>query len=292
MIILNDFLTSNIYKVTNFLREMSNLPSGSPTLQNDEPTTQMEEDDYAKLHRYLFDNLERMTRDLAARKPTPVQDAETTQMWKKSFDKFSTLLAQLGRPPEIVQHDVSVPRTYTYGASNQLYTEFMRRNSHRSIETISSKNIFFEGGVSKAGRPVFYFITRNVSADNIDFELLIYHVLQVMERSLQKPVELLFDVTQFGPGNEIPNQWLNQLLQLLPHDVSENIATIYIYNANSHLRKYAKKLPRPLTHKVGKRIVFAVTLAELHEHIAPTEVRLPKSTGKLTILIKISAQTS
>lgn len=101
-----------------------------------------------------------------------------------------------------------------------------------------------------------------------------------MERSLNKPVELLFDVTQFGPSNEIPNQWLNQLLQLLPPDVHENIATVYIYNANSHLRKYTKKLPRPLTHKFGKRIVFAVTLAELHEHIAPSEVRLPKSTSK------------
>jgi hypothetical protein len=179
MIILNDFLTSNIYKVTNFLREMSNLPPGAPPAESEEPTTQMEEKDYAKLHRYLFDNLERMTRDLAARKPTVNQDAESTQVWKKSFDKFSTLLAQLGRPPEISQHDTSVPRTYTHGASNQLYTEFMRRNSHRSSDAINSKNIFFEGGVSKAGRPVFYFITRNVSADCIDFELLIYHVLQV-----------------------------------------------------------------------------------------------------------------
>jgi neurofibromin 1 len=179
MIILNDFLTSNIYKVTNFLREMSNLPPGPSPVQNEEPTTQMEEKDYAKLHRYLFDNLERMTRDLAARKPTANQDAESTQVWKKSFDKFSTLLAQLGRPPEIPQHDTSVPRTYTHGASNQLYTEFMRRNSHRSIDAINAKNIFFEGGSSKAGRPVFYFIARNVSADSIDFELLIYHVLQV-----------------------------------------------------------------------------------------------------------------
>lgn len=102
-----------------------------------------------------------------------------------------------------------------------------------------------------------------------------------MERSLHKPVELLFDVTQFNPSNEIPNQWLNQLLQLLPPDIHENISTIYIYNANSHLRKYTKKLPRPVTYKIGKRIVFAVTLAELHEHIAPSEVRLPKSTGKM-----------
>lgn len=178
MIILNDFLTSNIYKVTNFLREMSNLPPVASPVNSEDSATQMEEKDYAKLHRYLFDNLERMTRDLAARKPLN-QDADSAQGWKKSFDKFSTLLAQLGRPPEIPQSDTSVARTYTHGASNQLYTEFMRRNSHRNIDPVSSKNIFFEGGVSKAGRPVFYFITRNVSADSIDFELLIYHVLQV-----------------------------------------------------------------------------------------------------------------
>jgi neurofibromin 1 len=55
----------------------------------------------------------------------------------------------------------------------------MRRNNHRSVESIILKNIFYEGGLSKAGRPVFYLIMRHINGDNIDFELVIYHILQV-----------------------------------------------------------------------------------------------------------------
>lgn len=101
-----------------------------------------------------------------------------------------------------------------------------------------------------------------------------------MERVASKACEVVLDMTQFGPSNEIPNQWISQLLQLLPFDLYDNVAAIHIYNPNSFLRKYIKKLPRPLTHKISKRISFAVTLVELQEHIHASEIRLPKSTSK------------
>lgn len=101
-----------------------------------------------------------------------------------------------------------------------------------------------------------------------------------MERAASKLCEVVLDLTQFGPQNEIPNQWISQLLQLLPFDVYDNVASIHIYNPNSFLRKYIKKLPRPVTHKISKRISFAVTLVELQEHIHASEIHLPKSTSK------------
>lgn len=103
-----------------------------------------------------------------------------------------------------------------------------------------------------------------------------------MERASNKSFELVIDTTLFSSTNEIPVQYLNQILQLLPFDASDNLSNIIIYNPNSHLRKYVKKLPRPLSHKMNKRLFFAVTLTELHEYINPTEVRLPKSTCKFS----------
>ena len=102
-----------------------------------------------------------------------------------------------------------------------------------------------------------------------------------MERVANKSCEVVLDLTQFGPSNEIPSQWISQLLQLLPFDMYDNVAMIHIYNPNSFLRKYIKKLPRPVTHKITKRISFAVTLVELQEHINASEIRLPKSTTGL-----------
>lgn len=178
MIVLNDFLTSNIYKVTSFLREISKVP---PAVAGDDQgeMRHMDEKDYAMLHRVLSDNMERISRDLATRRLRQFSDQDSMTAWKRSFDKFANLLAQLGRPPELPKQEFSGLRSYKFAAANQLYAEFMRRNSHRSVESIVSKNIFYESGVSKAGRPVFYFIARNVVADSIDFELLIYFVLQV-----------------------------------------------------------------------------------------------------------------
>lgn len=100
-----------------------------------------------------------------------------------------------------------------------------------------------------------------------------------MERASNKSLDLVLDMTLFCQSNEIPNQYISQILQLLPFDASDNIATILIYNPNTHLRKFVKKLPRPLSHKMTKRTFFAVTLAELYEFINPNEVRLPKSTS-------------
>lgn len=101
-----------------------------------------------------------------------------------------------------------------------------------------------------------------------------------MERAANKACEVVVDLTQFGPANEIPSIWISQLLQLLPFDLYDNVAILHIYNPNGFLRKYIKKLPRPLTHKISKRVVFATTLAEMQEYIHASEIRLPKSTGE------------
>ncbi|KAI9323567.1 hypothetical protein BX666DRAFT_2016762 [Dichotomocladium elegans] len=278
MIMLNDFLTSNIYQVTNFLREISKVP---PLVQEDDHgiLRHMDDKDYALLHRVLVDNMERISRDMATRRLRQFNDQESMTSSKKSFDRFANLLAQLGRPPDVPNQELGTMRGgYKFAAANQLYAEFMRRNSHRSVESIVSKNIFYEGGTSRAGRPVFYLILRNIVADSIDFELLIYYVLQTLERVAGTLCEVVFDLTMFGVSNEIPSIWISQLLQLVPFDLYDNVFMIHLYNPNSFLRKYIKKLPRPVTHKISKRISFAVTPVELQEHIAPSEIRLPKST--------------
>ncbi|KAG1195335.1 hypothetical protein G6F35_013222 [Rhizopus arrhizus] len=162
MIVLNDFLTSNIYKVTSFLREISEVPpptttvleNGSKIVEDVRPEIRpMEQKDYNCLHRVLFDNMERVSRELATRRMRQHVDPETATKIKQQFDKMSNLIAQLGRPTEISKSEFGGLKSYAFAAANQLYADFMRRNSHRSVDLIISKNIFYEGGVSKLNRP-------------------------------------------------------------------------------------------------------------------------------------------
>lgn len=181
MIVLNDFLTDNIYKVTSFLREISTHPgdSGKSDLSG---TLRMDQKGYTKLHRYLFDNLERVSRDLAARKiGRSNNDTQSLLEWKKTLDRLSNLLAQLGRPADVDQTEQSLSRNYAVANSNHYYSEFIRRNCHRDLSSISSQNIFYQSGVSRGGRPVFYLISRNVDVENCDFELLVYYMLRVSQ---------------------------------------------------------------------------------------------------------------
>ncbi|RCI05603.1 Ras GTPase activating protein ira2, partial [Rhizopus stolonifer] len=281
MIVLNDFLTTNIYKVANFLREISKVPADSITEELVE-IPQLDDKTYVMLHRVLYNNMN--TGRIAGSITQQIhqfKDEDLISASKRDFDKFSTLLAQLGRPPEVTQRDSTVSKSYVYTASNQLYADFMRCNNHRNVESIVSKNIFYEGGVSKAGRPVFYLIMRRIIADSIDFELLVYHALQTLERASNRQYELFIDITRFDRNNEIPVQWVNQILQLMGEDKLENVAVCHMYNPDTYLRTYAKKLSRPIPHKFTKRVIFAVTLAEVHENISPSEVKLPKSTTSL-----------
>jgi neurofibromin 1 len=179
MIILNDFLTDNIYRMTSFLRELSASPqdTGGGELTN---IVRVDQNGYIKLHRYLSDNIERMNRDLHNRRAKGSASGSTQSLLdlKHMMDRLSNLLAQLGRPTELSDFGLMHSRTSTNGINQQI-SDFMKRNTHRDISSISSSNFFYLGGTSIAGHPVFYLIARNVDPDYMDFELVVCHMLTV-----------------------------------------------------------------------------------------------------------------
>lgn len=180
MIVLNDFLTTNIYRVTNFLRQISTLPAEEASNLNG-GSVGMDQCGYVRLHKYLSDNLERMSRDLTGRKNAKnfVPDTQSLLGLKKTLDRLSTLLAQLGRPSDIPNSELGFVRNYAIANSNHYYSEFMRRNGYRDLSAISGQNVFYLGGTSKGGRPVFYIICSCIDSDEMDFELLVYYMLRV-----------------------------------------------------------------------------------------------------------------
>ncbi|KAI7872193.1 hypothetical protein BDF14DRAFT_1757760 [Spinellus fusiger] len=276
MTVLNDFLTSNIYKVTSFLREISALPI--ETSKELVKCSHIEQSIYSKLHCYLFNNLERLSRDFAGQKIKDVVDTQILLDRKKIIDKLSNLLAQLGRPTDISESEFLTNRNYALTNSNHYYSEFIRRNNHRDVTPISALNIFFQGGMSKGRRPVFYLLIRNLDKETCDFELLIYYMLRVMEPFLDHPFELIFDLTYSSNKAEIPAHWLTQFFQLIFNEVNNYLHAMYVFNVNTSFACYIQKLPRLVTDKLLKKAIFVTSLTDLYEFVAPSEIRLPEST--------------
>ncbi|KAL7314719.1 hypothetical protein PS15m_006255 [Mucor circinelloides] len=281
LISLNDFITGNLYRVASFLREISVVPDNGKDSKVESRGVRMDNISFMKLHRYMSDNLDKISRDLSVRRARSSTDNQKLLEWKRTMDKLSNLLAQLGPPSELANSELNTARNYALVNGNNFYSEFMRRNKHRDLSYISSLNAFYQGGVSKGGRPVFYMIARNVVGENFDYELLIYYMLRVMEPYLNHPFELLFDLSRFTEDIEVPIHWLNQFFQLVFSEMNDYLVMLHLFNPNFHMQRYIRKLPRVLTNKLVKRTRFATTINELSNFIALSEIRLPKETYEI-----------
>ncbi|CAJ0643714.1 10011_t:CDS:10 [Entrophospora sp. SA101] len=285
MVDMNKFLESNIERFNEFLREISQKEYSIEELRENDVLPRRLDDAHKKiLHKLLYDNQERMSRDLQTRRVKnnlQTTDSEQAQKNKREWDRISTLLAQLDPPNINSNKEFKRYNAIYYQSNNHLYAEFMKRYENRNLEPIATKKLFYRGGVSKERRPVFYYIARRVDAEAIDIELLMYYVLHIIANCMNRPFEILFDLTQFGLSNEIQSQWVQQFIQILPSDVIENLATLYFYNTNSPFKKFCKKLAYPITNKLARKIVFCCSLNDLHEYILPTEVQLPSTTTQL-----------
>ncbi|KAG9291425.1 hypothetical protein G9A89_021843 [Geosiphon pyriformis] len=236
MTVLNKFLHDNIVKITRFLQNISVLNNDSNVVETKKveakPSSRLEDTDRKALHKYLFLNLERMGRELVTRRVKSINpsnglsEIDQTQANKRAYDKLSTLLAKLGPPSENQKKEFSSISNQHFETNHHLFSEFMRRYSNRNLESISSKGLFYGGGVSKEKRPVFYFIAHRLSAESTDMELLMYHILHTIESSMGKPYELVVDLTQFGHANEVQLQWIQAFIQILPFDAVENLSAL------------------------------------------------------------------
>ncbi|KAF9431608.1 Ras GTPase activating protein ira2 [Entomortierella beljakovae] len=287
MIVLNTFLTSNIHKVTRFLGNISTPQQLEPASTDPAHYRAIDVGDRSSLHRHLVLNLERMSKDLTMKTSAELEEDKTYLMTKRSFDTLSTLLAQLGPPPERHRRDV-VPVTLNTAPSIHQYHEFMRKNRGRTIDNLLKDGVFYEGGLSKERRPVFYFVMRKLSLDNVDLETFMYRVFLLLEPVANKAFDLVVDVTGFGPSNEISDHNISQFLQLLPADTALGLFNLYFINVNTAFKRYTKSLSRQVTSRIAKRIIFPSGLHELSEFISSSELRLPKSTTSLEAEANIS----
>ncbi|RCH96500.1 Ras GTPase activating protein ira2, partial [Rhizopus stolonifer] len=209
MIGLNDFLSTNIYRVASFLREISKLPDQPEEEEPQAEQHEMDEKNYTLLHHVLAENMENISKDISEKGLSYSHDRELLNKWKREFDRFANILAQLGRAPKISKKEPQAFKKNVYANSSQFYTDFMRRNSQRNIDSIVSNNIIFEGGVSKAGRRVVYLIMRHIEVDKIDLELLIYHMVQSIVNDVFhiSEIEQIASIQHDSQGNNPLNEF-------------------------------------------------------------------------------------
>ncbi|KAF3935966.1 Neurofibromin [Dactylella cylindrospora] len=290
MIPLNDFLTANIYRVTTFLRDISN-----PTQTSEQPAP-VEVFDFGSciaLHRFMYDHWEVVRQKLLHQRitspaiPSNVSPKYTVNDLKTPVAEFSALIPTLGAPPL----DFSWTRPQVQATAQPSYyrfQQFMLRHSGRSVEPITSARIVYDGGESKDGMPVICVILRNINAETIDVELLIYCYLKIASRMWNKPFGLLVDATSYTIGNELADDVPTKVDALSPPEMLANLKRFYVYNMNSAYRKYFRRLVRRACkdesssfHPKNVEYVLLGNLSELQQHFHLASLHLPKDTISL-----------
>ena len=61
--------------------------------------------------------------------------------------------------------------------------------------------MFLQSGYSKAGNPVFYYISRRFKTDTTNSDMLLFHVILTLKPFMAKPYEVVIDFTHTGPEN-------------------------------------------------------------------------------------------
>uniref|UniRef100_V5ET08 Ras GTPase activating protein RasGAP n=2 Tax=Kalmanozyma brasiliensis (strain GHG001) TaxID=1365824 RepID=V5ET08_KALBG len=247
---LNDFLKSNVWKVTAFLDQVSDARTDPDRVYAaDQPLGYgihpgvygVSERDQKTLHKFLFENVDKLGRNLADRasNPTTAEDPSTSVysselLYRRSdeaklvYDELCDALATAGEPKG---DDLPEP---SFGARN--FQDFVRRHAGRSIDEESYHSIFYEGPFSRAGRPVLYYTLHKQKADTIDFEGLIFYVLQTLEPFAYRQFDIVIDTTACQPSNVTPSQWLLYFSSLVPASILANAVNVFFVNPNTIAR--------------------------------------------------------
>ncbi|XP_074045098.1 neurofibromin isoform X7 [Macrotis lagotis] len=233
------------------------------------------------LHRLLWNNQEKIGQYLSSNR-------DHKAVGRRPFDKMATLLAYLG-PPE--HKPVADTHWSSLNLTSSKFEEFMTRHQvheKEEFKALKTLNIFYQAGTSKAGNPVFYYVTRRFKTGQINGDLLIYHVLLTLKPYYAKPYEIVMDLTHAGPSNRFKTDFLSKWFVVFPGFAYENVSSVYIYNCNSWVREYTKYHERLLTGLKGsKRLFFIDSPAKLAEHIDYDQQKLPAATLALDEDLKV-----
>lgn len=313
---LNDFLTQNIYRVTTFLREISVPPEAI------EPPNTNESFDFGScvaLHRFLYDHWDQVRQRLVSRERRDFvrSPADVSRGRSPVLEPLRNLITNLGPPPLAVtwnrpQISANSPPAYSR------FQNFMLRNAFRSTESFVTARAVYDGGESKDGLSIICVILRNIDAESIDYDTLIYCYLKIASRLWHRPFGLLIDATCYNGQNEPQDELFQRLELLTPTELSRQLSRIYVYNMNSAFRKCFRRILRVSGKNDAsvfnpKNVEYHLigSLQDLQTHFHLSQLHLPKETisvvtdtryvfqpitrlsktkGKIEVVVKVGSQ--
>jgi len=267
---MNSFIEENIPLMKQLFVEYAAISSDEQSSPM-EFTEEQREEDLGRLHFYLSGSIEKLGKVWAESENSPL-------------DRVTTLLAQLGAPPELPKASKGITGGTTFSGNkgakaNAQYEKFMNRMANQDTTPIKERGIYFANGKTDKGVPLLYFIPRNWSS-SLEMDLFNYYVLTTTQPFFAKPYSVVIDLSFFNAENQIPISWCSNLYSVLPQGAAEQLDIVYFLHPNQFFKKYSKRIAK-LVSRVTKRFVFCTSLSQLFKHIPEDSHGLPPETTNI-----------
>lgn len=290
MKVFNDFLRMNFDLLAHFVDDIIRIPNETQYTPN---VNFINETNIITLHRLLWNNQEKIGDYLSSSR-------DKKEIGRRPFDKMATLLAYLG-PPEQRLSIISSNNCNSYSLLQQdsqwndltstKFEEYMDKQFSSikdDYKHLAAQMIFYQGGTSKAGNLVFYYIARRFKTSEYSGDLLIYHVLLTLKEHKNRPFELVIDLTHMSSENRFRTELLSKWFCCLPESLADRLQNVYVLNLNTWVREYTKYHERILLSLKGiRKINFLENISKLNDYIEPNQIKLPGSTLSLKEDLKV-----
>ena len=263
MIPMNDFIEKNLGKIEILCLKLAEKGSGegSGSVSSAQQSPQEAEEDLHEIHRYLdrkFEAINKVLRFL----PTP-------EGQKSLYDRFQTVMQQLGNPPEVSNEQKprqSQPVSALKTKKDAFFSNFMKRFEGNAglLEDFAKRNVFYQNGRTKDAHPIFYYVPNRFN-NSIGADSLLFYALKILQPVFETPWHLVIDCTLCGPSHEVSVDVCILFDKVIPLRVRTNLQRVYMINANGWVKKYSKRvLNRYLSQSFCKKLLFT-TVRELGE---------------------------
>ena len=284
---INPFISENIDLMKNIFQEFcmidDQLISNQTLVDFSE---EQKEEDLGRLHFYLSSSIDKLSKAWAASSAASSSSTQQQQQpsSSSSLDKLTTLLSQLGPPPEITKQSKSITSSKTTFSGkeskvNAQYEKFMTRMANQDTSQIKDRSIFFPHGKTDKNIPILYFIPRNWSS-NLEMDLFNYYILTTIQPFFEKPYSIVIDLTFFSSENQIPISWCSSLYSIIPSTASKNLDCVYFLHPNQWFKKYSKRIGK-LVSRITKKFIFCTSLSQLNKFIPEDQIGLSQETTSI-----------
>ncbi len=288
---LNDFLKRNVWRITNFLDQVSDARSETDRSSLGQHSIfslgyNISEADQRALHRFLYDNVDKIGKDLLSRSAGARAAGQTSaaEETKRIYEDLCVALAELGD----YAPDTSILQAFRHsgvGDTRQVLEEFLRRNAGKHVDSDAFSTLLRVGPPSKAGRPVIYYSCASIRGAVVDFEALIVHGTHLLQGLATREFDFVVDCTGMTAENFVPPQWVLFFRSMVAPEFSSNLRDVIIFNANQAFKEsvrpyFAHDSDRgpgndPVTQALSVfSIKFCSSLAELETYIARRDISL------------------